>query len=162
LSSARELAIDSIKKAQVQYKHYFDRSSKQVDYRVGEWIFIRFPAEETGRNRKLSHPWHGPYRILSHKDPDVTAVKVYFPNEGQIQVHQQRVCQCPPELIPGYYWYGRGQRSTGRTPRWVENLQTGLASVESDTNITDDNPTDENAEVNPDEDGYIDMLMMVM
>jgi len=39
LSSARELALDSIKRAQDQYKHYFDRSSKQIAYKVGEWIF---------------------------------------------------------------------------------------------------------------------------
>ena len=88
LSSACELAIQSVQKAQKRYKKYYDRDTKQVDYRVGDWIFIRFPAEETGRGRKLSHPWHGPYRIASRKDPDVTATKVYFPEEGQIQVHQ--------------------------------------------------------------------------
>ena len=79
LSSARELALDFIKRAQDQYKHSFDQSSKQIDYKVGEWIFIRFPAEETGHNRKLPHPGHGPYRITTWRDPDVSAVKVYFP-----------------------------------------------------------------------------------
>jgi len=152
LSSARELALDSIKRAQDQYKHYFDLSSKQVDYKVGEWIFIRFPADETGRNRKLSHPWHGPYRITTRRDPDVNAVKVYFPNEGQIQVHQQRICKCPPELIPGYYWYGKGQKSTGGIPKWVEKLQTRLNSELEEHTITTTNSTHDDVEPNPEED----------
>ena len=83
----------------------------------------------------------------------MTAAKIYFPNEGQIQVHQQRVCQYPPELVPGYYWYGKGQRSAGRTPRWVEDMQIRLCSeIERNANTTDDNPTYDNAEVNPDKD----------
>ena len=49
---------------------------------MGEWVLIRFPHEETGRLRKLSRPWHGPYWITEENDPDVMAVKVYFPEEG--------------------------------------------------------------------------------
>jgi len=47
-------------------------------YKMREWIFIRFPAEETGCNRKLSRPWHRPYRITAHQDPDVSVV---FPSK---------------------------------------------------------------------------------
>ena len=122
LSSARQLAVESIRKAQKHYKECYDRRTKQVDYQVGDWVFIKFPAEETGRNRKLSNPWHGPYRIMSRKDPDVTAVKVYFPQDGQIQVHQQRVTRCPPQLIVGYYWYGPKKHSDGKVPQWIERL----------------------------------------
>ena len=35
-----------VQKAQKPYKKYYDR--EQVDYRVGNWIFIRFPVKETG------------------------------------------------------------------------------------------------------------------
>lgn len=119
LSSARALAVEAIMKAQERYKRYYDRSAVQSDYRVGDWVFIRFPAVETGRNRKLSHPWQGPYRILQRNDPDITATKVYFPNDSQIQVHQQRVTKCPPELIAGYYWYGPKKC---KIPHWVTTL----------------------------------------
>ena len=105
LTSARQLAAQSVEKVQQRYKKYYDRHAKSVEYRVGDWIFIRFPAEETGRNRKMSHPWHGPYRVMSKRDPDISAQKVYFQDEGQIQVHQQRITRCPPELLAGYYWY---------------------------------------------------------
>ena len=54
-------------------------------------MLVRFPHEESGKMRKLSHPWHGPYRVVERKDPDITVVKVYFPDDGSIQVHQTRV-----------------------------------------------------------------------
>ena len=91
LSSARELAVEALKKSQERYKHFYDRKAVQTNYSIGDWIFIRFPAVETGRNCKLSQPWQGPYCILQRNDPDITASKVYFPEYGQIQVHQQRV-----------------------------------------------------------------------
>ena len=64
-------------------------------------------------------------------DPDITATKVYSPQEGQIQVHQQRVARCPPELVARYCWYGAKQQSKGKVPQWVENL------IKARTNNTD-------------------------
>ena len=75
-----------------------------------------------GRLRKLSHPWHGPYGIVERKEPDVTVVKVYAPQDGQIKVHQTRVAHCPPELNAGFFWYGTKQASPGRPPKWVNQL----------------------------------------
>lgn len=57
LSSARGLAVEAIKKSQNHYKHQYDRKAVQTDYCVGNWIFIRSPAVERGKNRKLSQPW---------------------------------------------------------------------------------------------------------
>ena len=114
LTSARELATESIRKAQKRYKDLHDRKTKQVDYQVGDWVFNKFPTEETGPNRKLSSPWHEPFHIVARKDPDVTATKVYFQHERQIQVHQQRVTSCPPALVTGYYWYGPKKHSDGK------------------------------------------------
>ena len=56
LASAHDLAAESIKVAQKHYEDYYDRGAKQVDYRLGDWVLIKFPAEETGQNRKLSNP----------------------------------------------------------------------------------------------------------
>ena len=106
LSSARDAALASIRKAQGRYKAQYDRGTDEYPYWVGDWVLIRFPSEETGKLRKLSRPWHGPYRVVSVNDTDLTAKKVYFPNETQIQVHQTRVKPCPGGFLAGYYWYG--------------------------------------------------------
>lgn len=39
--------------------------------------------------------------------------------KGPIQVHQTRVCVCPPKWPAGFYWYGGSSRSS---ERWVERL----------------------------------------
>ena len=79
--------------------------------------------EETGKHRKLSRPWHGPYRIIQRNDPDVTTVKVFFPEEGSIQVHKTQVCPCPG-LPAGFYWYEGNRKSPGGVPRWLQQLSS--------------------------------------
>ncbi len=127
LSSARSLAVESIQKAQKSYKHYYDRKAKQQDLRIGDLVLVRFPQEEQGRLRKLSRPWHGPFRVTSRDDPDVTVTKSYFPQETPIQVHQSIVCPCPLDFPVGCYWYGGSQRSDG-LPQWVETLLEDAAN----------------------------------
>jgi len=43
------------------------------------------------------------------------------------------VCRCPPELVPGYYWYGSKQHSLGCIPNWVQELQTQETINEENT-----------------------------
>ena len=125
LSSARQLAAETIKSAQARYKRTYDKLSREVNYQLGDWVMIRFPQEETGKQRKLSRPWHGPYRIIERRDPDITAVKVYAPQDGQIHVHQNRVAPCPPEIPAGFFWYGTRRSGPGRPPKWVDQLLRG-------------------------------------
>ena len=100
-------------------------------------MLVRFPQEESGKNRKLSRPWHGPYRVIQCVDPDVSVVKQYFPEEGSIQVHQLRVCPCP-QLPTGYYWYGGKRHSSGKVPGWVDKLlSTGSSNDFYDRRIGD-------------------------
>ena len=122
LSSARELAATNVQAVQQRYKQQYHKTACRADYRVGDWVLVLFPAEETGKKRKLSRPWHGPYRIIARSDPDVTVAKVHFPEDGTIRVHQLRVCPCPPLLPAGFYWYGGNRKSPGRVPQWLQQL----------------------------------------
>ena len=65
LSTARELAVKSIQKAQKRYKALYDRKAAILPLKAGDWVLVKFPHEESGRLRKPSRPWHGPYRVLS-------------------------------------------------------------------------------------------------
>ena len=71
--------------------------------------------------RKLSRPWHGPYRIPNTRGPDVDVTKVYRPQDGGIQVHQSRVKHCP-NFPAAFYWYGGKQRRPGQPAKWVDQL----------------------------------------
>ena len=112
----RELAARNIQRG---YKEQYDRGTRTTNLRVGEWVFVRFPQDESGRLRKLSRPWHGPYRIVQKEDPDITA---YHPQHGEIRVHQSRVCKCPVNFPAGYYWYGGRNKGPGRPPKWVDKF----------------------------------------
>ena len=83
LSTARQAAFSSISRSQNKYKEQYDSKSDLYKYRVGDWVLIRFPSEETGRFRKLLRPWHRPDRITSCDDTCVQAVKVYFPDQSE-------------------------------------------------------------------------------
>ena len=72
LSSARALALKFNQKSQRQYKHQHDKKATTPKFGIGDWVLVYFPQDETGKDQKLSHPWHGPYRIISRDDPDVT------------------------------------------------------------------------------------------
>lgn len=98
LLSVRELAAKSLQKFQQRTKKIYDQKSDKISYLSGDCVLIEFPQEESGKNRKLSQPWLGPFHIVSCGDPDVTAVKVYQPQDGQIQVHQTRVKPRPGVL----------------------------------------------------------------
>ena len=56
LSSARELAAANIEIAQKAYKHQYDKHAAPTNFKVGDLVLVKFPHEESGRNRKLSWP----------------------------------------------------------------------------------------------------------
>ena len=58
LSMAKKPATSHIQKALVKYKKFHDKKAK---LKIGEWILVRFPHEESGHMRKPSRPWHGPF-----------------------------------------------------------------------------------------------------
>ena len=122
LAQARQLAVEAIQKAQRKYKKQYDRKTSSLPIRVGEWVLVKFPHDETGRYRKLSRPWHGPYRVLSLSDTGATLAKVYFPEEDQLYVHLSRVKPCPIAFPCGFYWYGGKQYANRNPPRWVDQL----------------------------------------
>ncbi len=121
LATARNNAAESIRGAQRRYKKYHDQHATPYNYRVGSWAFVRFPQLETGKKCKLSRPWHGPYRVVSVTNPDVCVVKVYFPEDGEIRIHQSRVKPCPVGFPAGAYLY-KGRVSPGNLPPAALNI----------------------------------------
>lgn len=153
LSSACDLATQSIRKAQHQYKTQYDKKSSERKYQVGDWVLVSFPQEESRKSRKLSRPWHGPYRVNRCLDPDVIVSKVYYPEHGEIQVHQSRVTPCPPNFPSGYYWYGKKRHSPGRPPKWLDSLfQEDGTTSDKPANVDEDDGTTQETGDEHDED----------
>ena len=142
LSGAREQAALSIQKAQQHYKKYYDRKTAPNTIRKTEWVMIRFPQDETGKERKLSRPWHGPYRVLEVTKTGVLAEKVYAPQDKKVQVHLERVTRCPSDFPAGYYWYGPRRQGPGRPPKWLVELQQETLPEPADTTTSESHATD--------------------
>ena len=140
LSTARDLAVKTLQKHQQKSKARYDQKAVNRQYRVGDWVLVKFPREESGKNRKLSRPWHGPYRVVDCKEPDLTVTKVYRPQDNQIQIHQERVTPWPSDIASGYYWYGRQNHSPGRPPKWIEGLGDRTVTEEADEGEENDTP----------------------
>ena len=121
LLTARSLAMKANREAQQRYKIQYDKTARTSKLRVEEWVLIYFPQDETGnyKSQKLSHPWHGPYRIISQEDPDITVTKIYFPDDPPLQVHQSRVQHHPPSLPSEFYWYGAKRSRSGRPSKKI-------------------------------------------
>ena len=91
LSSARALVMNSNQKSQRQYKQQYDKKATTPKFHVVDWVLVYFPQDETGKYQKLSQSWYGPYRIVLHDDPDVTVMKMYFP-EGSRYTKVESKC----------------------------------------------------------------------
>ena len=134
LTKARDMAAQSIQRAQESYKRQYDKINKcaGAGHNVGDWILIRFPQEESGKLRKLSRPWHGPYRVTETTATGVTAVKVYGVDQKPIHVHLSRVSKCPPNFPAGYHWYGDRRSRPGRPPKGIDKIVQEANSEEVD------------------------------
>lgn len=121
LTSTWDLAAKNIQKAQEHYTRSYDRRATYTTtvMRVGDWVLVYMPQDESGPHRKLSRPWHGLYRVISVNDPDVSLRRVYFPQDCTIQVHQSCLKMCAPNFRSGFYWCGGKRRGPGRLPQWV-------------------------------------------
>ena len=66
---ACKLAHDNIELAQQQQKDYYDRNAKEIWYNIGEHVWLYTPNKRKDLSSKLTHKWHGPFRILARKSP---------------------------------------------------------------------------------------------
>ena len=67
------------REAQRRYKLQYDKTARTSKFRVGDWVMIYFLQDKNWQvSRKLSHPWHGPYQIISKNDPTIIIAKSAF------------------------------------------------------------------------------------
>jgi len=69
----RTMAKKANRETQHRYKYQCDKLATTPRYRIGDWLFVYFCLEETGKLHKLSQPWRGHFWVISRDDPDVTA-----------------------------------------------------------------------------------------
>ena len=113
LSEAWRNAKGNISKAQRKQKSHYDRHAKEPHYQPGERVMVYMPAEDTGRNRKLALPYHGPYRILEVRPNCVLVRPVDQADLQPILVSMDRVVPCD-DALPDVSWLGPKRQSKKR------------------------------------------------
>ena len=94
----REWVIEKLKKLQGKRIAKSEKMARGKPFQVGDSVWIYVPKVKEGFNRKLSHLWHGPFRIVE-KYPDQEQVyKVDFGSQSKSRmfskVHYDRMKKC--------------------------------------------------------------------
>ena len=139
---AHRRAVTAIHKAQNCFKENYDQRSQDSTLRVGDWVLVKFPQEESGCLRKLSHPWHGPCWVTLLNSPDVTVTKVYPSEDGPLHVHLSPVQPYPPTFPHGFYCYGGAQYASRKIPKRVQLLLDGSEDANPRYRLRRRQPTD--------------------
>jgi len=57
LASAGELAVKSMQQARKRYKIKCDHNAGKTKYQIGDWVLVKFPHEETGKQLNSPNPF---------------------------------------------------------------------------------------------------------
>lgn len=125
---------------QTHHEHRVMRDTTPI--KTGDWVLVHSPQDGTGANRKLSRPWHGPYRVMLLRYPDVSVTKVYFLQDQSICVHQSCVKLCPGNAFLEVST-GMAEEARTRAPSQVGLQDT--SSVDQSLYATGDTPTTSSA-----------------
>lgn len=123
MGEAWELARGNIHRAQKCQKQQHDLKAKDVNFSMGDRVFVIKPATKTGRTRKFVRPFEGPYRVIATYDNgDVCLVDK--PTTDSIRVALGRLRPCP-EQRPCRCNGGRGDNPEGSPQKIQPVLKDG-------------------------------------
>ena len=66
LKTVREIATTNITTARQKQKAQYDKTAKQRQFRIGEWVLLHNPKVPKGHSPKFHKPWDGPFYISEH------------------------------------------------------------------------------------------------
>ena len=97
LKTAREVAADNIKTSQQRSKARHDRTARDPNYEVGDFVYLHTPQKTKGHSPKLERFWKGPYVIDAVISPVNYRLRSVHGNvSGHDVVHANRLKRCWP------------------------------------------------------------------
>ena len=69
LEHAQRIIASNTQLAQQGMKVHYDKSSHPAPYEVGSKVWVYTPKVRKGLSKKLSHNFHGPYRVIEKLSP---------------------------------------------------------------------------------------------
>lgn len=100
LTRAWELAKANITNAQKRQKRNYDTKLYDPSFRVGDRVLLYCPAVKRGTTAKLSHQWHGPYRITARNSTNATIQSCDVVDAKPLKVHINRLKRFLQTYVP--------------------------------------------------------------
>ena len=72
-------------------KELHDRTAKEVNFEVGEKVWVYTPKTRKGLSKKLLHCLHGPFRIVKKMSPVHFRLKTMTNKPVTMSVHANRM-----------------------------------------------------------------------
>ena len=68
-----------------------DRTAKEVNFEIGQKVWVYTPKTRKGLSKKLLHCWHGPFRIVKKMSPVHFRLKTMTNKPVTMSVHANRM-----------------------------------------------------------------------
>ena len=94
LNTAYSTVRSHIQSAHERNKQRHDASKPYLPYTVGDQVWLHVPAVKTGRSKKFSSQWHGPYTILDKISATNYRIKLVGSPAKDIVVHHNKLKLC--------------------------------------------------------------------
>lgn len=125
MSEAWTQAKKLIVKAQKKQKTQHDKTSKNVNFQVGDRVFVFMPGMKSGPAYKLACPYRGPYRIVELYPNGAEVLLIDQPKTPAIRVALNRLRR-DPMTKPSNLTY----KTTIHVPSWIlQYLNLSLPSL---------------------------------
>lgn len=94
LQRVHELARTKTGESSKRYKDYYDSTSSDTVYKVGDKVWLHQPSVKKGLSRKLARPWCGPYTIVKKLSDVVFRIQKDGRGRKRTVVHFNRLKPC--------------------------------------------------------------------
>ena len=109
LENAQRIIQSNTQLAQQRMKAQYDKNSRPVPYEIGSKVWVYTPKVRKGYSKKLTHNFHGPYRIVAKLSPVHFKLRTLDNRPVSVPVHANRMKPyydpadrpiCPPDIDP--------------------------------------------------------------
>ena len=69
----------------------YDKTAKNSKLKLGDWVLVDLLSSRW--DRKLSQPWHGPYRVISRRDPNIVGTTFQMIQISKFTNHESNIVQ---------------------------------------------------------------------
>ena len=94
LNAAYTTVWSHTRSAHERNKQRYDAAKPYLPYTVGDQVWLHFPAVKTGRSKKLSSQWRGPYTVLDKLSATNYRIKLIGSPANDMVVHHNRLKLC--------------------------------------------------------------------